>query len=79
MMGIVNATRLAYHLGGDNIPLSSGRGVRPTLIQATRANANRRICSSGFGRGRGDAANRMRIYIARTLEFPRIFHFTGNL
>jgi len=69
MVGIVNEIGLAMiillHLSiGTTYIDSSDRSKRQY----------RRISSSGFGRGRGDAANRMRIYIARTSrsyqEFP---------
>lgn len=68
-MGIVNETGLAviiflYLPASATYINSSDRGKRQY----------RRISSSGFGWGRGDAANQMRIYIARTSanfqEFP---------
>lgn len=68
-MGIASETGLAviiflYLPVGATYINSSDRGKRQY----------RRISSSELGRGRGDAANRMRIYIARTLrsfqEFP---------
>jgi len=70
MVGIVNEIGLAliillYLSIGATYINSSDRSKRQY----------RRISSSGFGRGRGDAANRMRIYIARTSRSTRNFPF----